>query len=485
MASIILIKDMETIEKNDVQGILVRGYTELPSACFLLLKIKSVISAKSWFRTNITRITPGDQKPLVVAANIAFTLSGLKTLDLDEEIVKTFSFEFQEGMDSPHKQFLLGDYGRSDPANWNWGNSKTDPIHVLLMLYAANNAVLDKHYLEIKSAGFEDAFQEILKLETKEITERKEHFGFHDGIAQPTIEGLGNRQDRKENTVAPGEFILGYKNEYGQFTDSPFVTTDKNHSSILPLSGQGKNQRDLGKNGSFLVFRQLQQDVQQFWDYMEAKTKNADGTADAYAMIEMASKIVGRWPSGTPMVLSPDKDNPDFENKNVFDYIPTDKEGLKCPFAAHVRRSNPRDAINRGDPTSIAVSKKHRLLRRGRSYGAPVAASMKPEDILKTSDRSGERGLYFICLNADLCRQFEFVQNFWINNPKFDGLYDERDPLTGNYSNPQDEKGTGTFGIPQEGIRARYTDVPEFVTLKGGSYFFLPGMKALQYITAI
>ena len=109
---------------------------------------------------------------------------------------------------------------------------------------------------------------------------------------------------------------------------------------------------------------------------------------------------------------------------------------------------------------------------------------MDPMDIIK-SDKSGTRGLHFICINTNLTLQFEFVQNFWVNNPKFSGLYDERDAVIGNHSNPQDAKNTGTFSVEADPIRKRYTDVPEFVTVKGGAYFFLPGIKALNFLASI
>lgn len=476
---------METIDKNDIQGILVRGYNGLDAACFLLLKIKSPVAAKCWIAGNIELFTPGHIKPDQVAANIAFTLDGLRTLGLDEKSIGSFSYEFQDGMDSTHKQRLLGDYGNSDPVNWKWGAKGNTPVHILLMLYARNNETLDKHYKDLKNKCDEEGFEEVLKLETKEITARKEHFGFHDGIAQPTIKDLGRAQDHPENIVAAGEFILGYKNEYGQYTDSPSVASDSDKEDHLPVAKGDPQAKDLGRNGTFLVIRQLEQDVQQFWDYMEEKTKQSDGTCNPDEMIKLASKVVGRWPGGAPLALSPEKDDIRYQTGNDFNYIPGDKEGMKCPFGAHVRRTNPRDSINRGDSTSTEVSNKHRILRRGRSYGSAVAESMRPEDILKRKDRSGDRGLYFICLNADLGRQFEFIQNFWINNPKFDGLYDERDPLTGNHSNPQEDRRTGTFGIPCEKIRERFTDLPEFVTVKGGSYFFLPGIKALRYLSSL
>ena len=122
------------------------------------------------------------------------------------------------------------------------------------------------------------------------------------------------------------------------------------------------------------------------------------------------------------------------KNNNNFDFRSTDKDGLKCPFASHVRRSNPKDALDTDRKTSISVANKHRMLRRGRSYGKPLTENLKPVDCLKAVDDGEKRGLHFICINADIAHEFEFIQNAWINNPKFNGLYDERDPLVGSHT---------------------------------------------------
>ena len=134
---------------------------------------------------------------------------------------------------------------------------------------------------------------------------------------------------------------------------------------------------------------------------------------------------------------------------------------------------------------SVEIANKHRILRRGRSYGKPVCKSLNPVDILSSEDFEGERGLHFICFNTDISRQFEFIQNAWVNNPKLSNLYNERDPIIGNNHHPEDENKTGVFSMPMSGLRKRYTDVPEFVTVKGGAYFFMPGLKALTYLSSI
>jgi hypothetical protein len=168
--------------------------------------------------------------------------------------------------------------------------------------------------------------------------------------------------------------------------------------------------------------------------------------------VALAAKLVGRWPSGAPLVLSPERDEPQFAAANDFGYYARDPRGLACPLGAHVRRAKPRDTLNPqpGSADSLAVNKRHRILRRSRAYG-PVDDSRPDPDV--------DRGLYFICLNASLTRQFEFVQHTWLNNPNFNGLYDDADPLVG----ARRPDGT-TFTQPARPVRRRFLGVPEFVT---------------------
>jgi Dyp-type peroxidase family len=459
---------MEKLETSDIQGIIVRGYSELSAAVFLLIGIKECEAAKRWLKKIAPEITTGAQKPTNDSLNIALTFEGLKVLGLNETALESFPMELQDGMITKHKQQFLGDYGTSDPANWEWGSKNTEAVHLLLMLYAMNDQELNKQYAKYKGQLESNGLKEIRKLDTTTLSERKEHFGFHDGIAQPIIRGL-SKEEVAGNTLNAGEFILGYKNEYDQYPESPVDNA----------------KRDLGKNGSYLVFRQLKQDVGLFWKYMHTATCFPDGKCNAPEMIKLASKMTGRWPSGAPLVVCPDKDDPEFKEEDNFAYRHSDSSALKCPVSSHIRRTNPRDSLEGTSKKSIEVANKHRILRRGRSYGEPVVPSMNPEEIIQAKSVNGERGLHFICFNADISRQFEFIQNNWVNNPKFEELYDERDPITGNHSHPENTKRTGTFTIKEEPVRKRLTDVPEFINVKGGAYFFMPGIKALTALATI
>jgi Dyp-type peroxidase family len=473
---------METLELEDIQGIIVRGYANMPAASFLLLGIKDAGLAKKWLQTIGTQVTSGEDKKGNSALNIAFTYNALEVLGLNDETLDSFPMELEDGMNTEHKQLFLGDYGASDPENWEWGGRNKEPVHILLMMYATDPATLEDNYKNLVAQLTLDGLYEIKKLDTTILYERKEHFGFQDGISQPTIKGL-SRQDEPENMVSAGEFILGYKNEYNQFTPRPFA--DNTAANILPPIAEEPGKYDMGKNGSYIVFRQLKQDVALFWNYMEKCTLNGNGECDEKEMVKLAAKMLGRWPGGAPVVVCPDEELKDHNNDNKFNYRKVDELGLKCPFASHIRRSHPRDSLDIDTATSIKVANKHRILRRGRSYGQPVTETMNPHDILKVKDIEGERGLHFICFNGDIARQFEFIQNAWSNNPKFNGLHDERDPITGNHHHPENNKTTGTFTIPDKNLRKRFTDVPEFVTVKGGSYFFMPGIKALKYLASL
>jgi deferrochelatase/peroxidase EfeB len=184
--------------------------------------------------------------------------------------------------------------------------------------------------------------------------------------------------------------------------------------------------------------------------------------------------MVGRWPDGAPLAVSPVVDDPALSDANDFGYHALDEHGLNCPAGAHVRRANPRDSLDPdpGTVRSYELNKRHRLLRRGRAYGPPVSL----EAALGERDEA-ERGIHFACLAGNLSRQFEFVQHTWVNNPKFAGGYDEVDPIAGVRG-----PAGASFRIPATPVRERLTGLPSFVTVRGGGYFFMPGIRALAYL---
>lgn len=478
---------MPALELGDIQGLLVRGYSKLPACRFLLLGINDGAKARQWLHDLLEAglLTRGDQRPghegePDFAINIALTVPAMATLGLSPAALEQFPRELREGMTQEPRPRLMGDHGASSPENWEWGGPAQPVIHVLLLLYAVNEqrltAVVADQVSRI-AGGL--ALQRTL--ETHVLEHRKEQFGFHDGLAQPQIAGLGE-PGLPANTVQPGEFILGYPNQYDALPDSPSVPASSDPKSLLGAVDGDASQRDLGRNGSYLVFRQLSQDVHGFWRFVDQQSRRSDGAADPESRIRLAAKMVGRWPSGAPLALASSHDNEKLEDMNDFGYAREDPFGERCPIGSHCRRSNPRDSMAPDPEESLLVSNRHRLLRRGRMYGAPLDPGFDVDAILKADD-GVDRGVHFVCFNTDIERQFEFIQQTWINNPKFEGLYADADPLMGDHD-PHDDGSTGTFTVQASPVRRRIRGLPRFVHMKGGAYFFFPGLRALRYLAA-
>jgi Dyp-type peroxidase family len=478
---------MPQLPLKDIQGIILRGYGGLDDAAFLLLAIDEAKLTKNWLKTLELRSSEYKPQPTEHCVNIAFTPSGLKKLGLGDEALSMFAGEFNEGMaGTGHRRRILGDHGDSSPEHWRWGGPNNAAADILLMLYARGRptlqALLDREAGDLARRGV----RLIESLDSITLPDRKEHFGFRDGISQPDIEGYSEGSS-PGNTIAAGEFLLGYLNAYGQYTDRPTVRPEEDPESLLPPAPDDGARRDLGMNGSYLVLRQLRQNVHAFWNYLAENAPAIIPGDTTQACIALASKMVGRWPSGAPLVKSPHADNPQLADDNDFMYVRSgDADGLKCPIGSHLRRSNPRDALDPkpGSERSIEVGKRHRIIRRGRVYGRPVAESMHPGDIIGKPDDGEDRGLHFICFNTQIGRQFEFIQHTWINSTGFDGLYEDDDPLTGDRGGTQSHP-AGAFTVQQEPVRRRVTGMPRFVTVRGGGYFFMPGISAVRYIAAL
>ena len=181
----------------------------------------------------------------------------------------------------------------------------------------------------------------------------------------------------------------------------------------------------------------------------------------------MAAKLMGRWRSGAPLVLAPNKDDPalgaDPQRNNDFKYKQMDPHGYAVPLGSHIRRMNPRD--------TAANMNRRRMIRRGGTYG-PHLPEEAPEDGI-------ECGIAAFIICASLIRQFEFAQNVWVNDRNFHELGNERDPVCGN------QDGTLEYKIPKRPIRKKITGLPAFTNVRGGAYFFLPGLKALRYLASL
>lgn len=473
----------ETIELRDIQGFLVRGYKRMQYSRYLLLQVTDPASAKQWIHKVAAQLTTGVHHPstdhnIDTCINLAFTAPGLQALGLDQDNLQNFTREFREGMTTPHRQRLLGDSFSSAPTEWNWGGPKNEAVHMMVMLFAAKEQELKDYYAETVSAFATSGLKEIMHIDGQNLEEGREHFGFRDGMGQPVIEGSG-RKGPEEDIIATGEFIMGYKNEYGVFPDTPYVTTPQGNLNLLDTDAGGSGYKDLGRNGSYLVFRQLKQDVCAFWNFMNQQTKKEDGSVDVTESTRLASKMIGRWPSGAPLVKFPDADPGFVDNDNSWSYHDLDKEGAKCPFGSHIRRVNPRDNFeDNGIKESLTLSKRHRILRRGKLYGQPITAGPL------NCDLQGEVGLLFVCFNADISRQYEFIQYTWANYPKFKQLYNDPDPIIGVSEKPKDGV-QQNFTIQDKPASRTVSNLQRFVQVKGGAYFFFPSVTAVRYLATL
>jgi deferrochelatase/peroxidase EfeB len=487
-------------DSADIQGLLRSGYGSMTEACFILLSVTDANAARAWLATApVTTVQHLDRR-IASALHVALTASGMRALGVTDSVMAGFSAEFIAGMAADEgRSRRLGDVGANAPSGWRWGSAR-EP-HVLLMLYA--EAGLAAWRAQIETASYHQGFSVLETLQTSDMN-GKEPFGFTDGVSQPRLDWSAERQPDTSadleygNLLSAGEFLLGYRNEYGLYTDRPLLEASQPGAQTLPPAEDDSARRDLGRDGSYLVFRELAQDVRGFWRFIAAQA------TDEPSRIALAQAMVGRQISGESLVaasaqpirgVGPAADD---IRRNQFTYD-NDKQGLQCPFGAHVRRANPRTGDMPGGRQGllaqlirmlgfghqdlgedvIAASRFHRIIRRGREYGE----TLSPEAALQPDAPDTRSGLHFICLAANIARQFEFIQNAWLMSAKFGGMSGEADPLLGNRAEFPPGQPTDGFTIPQpNGVCRRIDGIPQFVTVRGGAYFFLPGLHALRYI---
>src|SRR5438067_8502185 len=328
---------MSQVEFADVQGLVRFGYGHLTEASYALVRVKNVAAAKAWLHS--TRVTDAAKSPTNTAINIAFTAPGLRALGISESVIAGFSQEFRAGMAQESRARQLGDVGNNAPSNWAWGSYGCEP-HAVVMFFGKPEQ-FGFFVQSTKGTPWSDAFEEVTSLGTSNLDEH-EPFGFKDGISQPQIDWEQRRQTpctqlEYTNIVALGEFLLGYRNEYGKITDRPLLKPDAASAGLLDaLDAPGM--KDLGRNGTYLIMRQLEQDVRSFWQFLYEQASGNLAEAS-----QLGAKMVGRTEQGEPLVPIQDRPIPGMDPKTVkqnqFTYE-SDASGGRCPFGAHVRRTN-------------------------------------------------------------------------------------------------------------------------------------------------
>lgn len=484
---------------EDIQGNILTGYGA-KVATYLFYRVDLPDKARQWLERITERITTehhvrSAKQKLRTCLNVALTYQGLKALGLPQTSLKCFPVEFQQGMRA--RAPILCDFGSSEPEHWD-SPLGTPQVHIMVLIHGNSEADCEEFEklvecpLVAEEALAESGVSLVGREKAAGLKDDKEHFGFHDGISQPWVEGMeervgppiqphgGKRTIGEPKPLKTGEFILGHEDELNRIPQP-----------LIPP--------ELSKNGTYLVLRKLRQDVTAFRKEIKTQAKYVFGNYEGKGLDDkklkeierkdqdrLAALMLGRWPSGCPVVSSPDKDDPSFVTKekiNAFNYD-EDGDGAKCPIGAHIRRMNPRDwhPGKDGKPVVEPISTRHRMIRRSLPYG-PELLNDKPEEDKK------ERGLMFIALVADIARQFEFVQRHWINDGDFFQLdKNERDPLMGSNCDRRDFSSSNSphkedlrkFTVPVATRLPWALNLPEFVTTRGGEYFFIPSKTALR-----
>ena len=517
------------------------------------------------------------RKPAVVT--VALGANALPKLGLPEECVKGFAPAFLEGMHIEGRNRILGDTGVNGPEHWQWGR---EPYDLALLVYGYNRGAagaLERRIAELAEANAMAPPHRIDLEQTKKPA--IEPFGFVDGISQPIIRGSyqSYRKNDPIHLVEPGEFVIGYPDNRANFPPEPELNPLLDPQNRLPVADKSRAfgntiveaPRAIGRNGTYLVIRQLEQDVTGFWDYCWSEYRRLKDRLPAPYDIRpdyIAAKLVGRWRDGSSLVRNPyypfpkedserqrrranrpnaegydeitamsasgepigsetvrpgtnpadgsaiaspgpasaapgaaaeppggaqDKGEaltesagppersevPKRDQKegapreehapvrygdNDFLFGVEDPEALRCPFGAHIRRANPRDSLEPGSMEQVSISNRHRIYRLGRLY--------------QPAEPDGKPGLLFMCLNGDIERQFEFIQQTWLVSPAFHGLTGEQDPLNSDGSST----GATCYTVPSNDGPVRLKPLPRFVRTLGGGYFFMPSRSLLAYL---
>lgn len=422
---------------GNVQAMLRWGVSSHKYGALILGTFTDPARLVDWLRENVSLMSAGDKNALLSSSvfhNLGLSASALRKLNVNVD--ENFPFEFAQGMSSERAAHVLGDI----PASWIWGNQSEEDFALIIYSRCAEQLETEIERLSNVSAESELTIQRC-------YLDTHEHFGFRDGIANPKIRGASSKMNTA-NEIAAGEFIFGYSDERGMYPPPPLQEAE--NFGDFPVSFDNPEKREIGRDGSFLVVRQLQQYPDRFQQYLEANA------TEELSAERLGAKMMGRWKDGSPLTLTPDAPDARLSHADDFGFTSTDRQGDNCPMGAHIRRSNPRDSLTKDPEESLQIANRHRILRRSRMY--------------KNDDQVG---LIFMCFNTSLSRQFEHIQETWINGKRF-ARTNEKDPILGN------RQDNTSFTFPNGPLLSQVDELPDFVKTLGGGYFFFPALDVYQ-----
>ena len=451
-----------------------------------------------------------------VAINIGFSFLGLLALQVPTRTLRGMPDEFIDGMEN--RAPMLGDRPFLDRRDAIWRQARTRPAHIMVSMNAEmDGAGRPVPELEAETAwlrglcaqsngGVEilpghgpdnldhQEMSAVLRQEDGQaVPTNKEHFGLSDGFGDPVFAGqYGPRAEAIKKIgggklladggwgpIATGEFLLGYPDEAQEIA-----------GAAMPI--------EFSRNGTFMAYRKLHENVASFSGYLAAQGAQMATAADmaqSDACATVSAKLVGRWEDGVPLSAAPDVEAWRAFNSRLaqaqtsgdkaalesiaaqlvnFTYA-DDAAGAACPVTAHMRRVNPRATLGPVGGSGSALVNRRRILRRGLPYGALDPA--RPTD-------AGEHGIIFLAVCSSLFRQFEFVQQQWVQYGLDFNVGSDSCPIVGNHGQPGQAPANYVIPVDPAGQAAPFVckSVPQFVEPRGGEYLFMPSMTALRMI---
>lgn len=441
-------RDRVSLELDDIQATVLRARPEPYYGTHVVLRIDDASGGRELLRRLVLHVASAADWATSGEAWISVALShpGLVALGVPEEVLNSFPESFRQGMAA--RADVLRDYGENAPEHWEQPYGTGD-VHVALTVFSKDEEGR-RRVLEMAQEQYEE-LSGVALLGTHDFgaqPDSRNSLGYKDNISQPAIEGSGVEPLPGQGpAIKAGEFVLGYPSESGELLAMPQPEV-------------------LGRNATFVVLRKYHSRVGAFNRFLHQHA----GTEEERELL--AAKMMGRWRSGAPLALAPERDDPELaqdpERNNDFTYA-DDQRGRRVPLGSHMRRMNPRDT-ELAQLTDVNI---HRIVRQSTTYGPPY----RP-DATGQSEDEAERGIYFIFLSARAMETIEFLQREWINNGNFMDLSDERDPIVG--LQPE----SANFTIPQEPARRRLPDIETFNVLQGGEYLFMPSLSGLRWLAS-